>query len=198
MGLAEIQLALARLSIDPAFRDRFFADPPAGGRELGLNFDESQKLAGIPRKQIEQFAASLRHKRLDQVRRTIPLTARALGGRFAELFERYVVESTPRGSKADLDDAAGFVAAIGQWDGRIEPPWAVDLARYELAWRHATRSARAPVLRLFRFQVARLASDREPDPIVPRLTLAFWWRPNRRGNVRHIVISMPGRGRRRK
>jgi hypothetical protein len=165
---------------------------------LGLDSDECQNLARIPRQQVEQFAKSLRHKRRDQVRRAIPLAARAFGGRFVELFEQYVIESAPRGSKADLNDAVGFVEAIGRCNDRIEPPWAVDLARYELAWRQATRAGRVPLLRMFRFSVARLASGLEPDLILPRATLAFWWRPNPRGNVRHIAISMPGLRRRRK
>ncbi len=198
MGLAEIQAALARLSVDPAFRHRFSADPTAAGGALGLDFDECRNLARISTKQVEQFAQSLRFKRQSQVRRAIPLAARALGGRFVELFENYALESTPRGSKADLDDAVEFVEALGRWADRIEPPWAIDLARYELAWRRATRAGRIPLLRIFRFPVDRLATGQDADRVLPRATLAFWWRPNRGGNVRHIMISMPSVRRRRK
>jgi hypothetical protein len=192
MGLAEVQAALARLYIDPVLRDRFFAEPAAVGAEFGLDAEEARGLARVPRSQVEQFAASLRHKRRDQVRRAVPIAARAIGGsRFAELFERYATESSPRGSKADLDDAAGFVEAIRRWADQVEPPWAVDLARYELAWRQAVRAGRAPMTRIFRFPVARLAIGRQPEPVTPRATLALWWRPTRRGAVRHVVISMP-------
>ena len=197
MGLAEVQAALARLSVDPAFRHRFFADPTSAGAELGLDFDECQNLARIPRKQVEQFAQSLRRKRRDQVRRAIPIAARAIGGRFVELFEQYALASVPRGSKAELDDALRFVEAIGRSADGIEPPWAVDLARYELAWRQVTRSGRVPLLRVFRFPVARLAAGQEQNRVLPRATLAFWWRPNPWGHVRHIAISMPGFGLRR-
>ncbi len=79
MGLAEVQGVLARLYIDPALRDRFFADPAAVGAELGLDVEEAQNLARIPRRQVEQFADSLRRKRRDQVRRVVPIAARALG-----------------------------------------------------------------------------------------------------------------------
>jgi hypothetical protein len=191
MGLAEIQAALARLSVDPAFRHRFFADPTSAGGELGLDFDECQNLARIPRQQVEQFAHSLRHKRRDQVRRAIPLAARAIGDRFIALFEQYAIESAPRGSKADLDDVVGFVAAIGRRNAKIEPPWAVDLARYELAWRQATRAGRVPTLRMFRFPVTRLATGQWPIMVIPRATFAFWWRPTRGGTLRHIAFSMP-------
>jgi hypothetical protein len=193
MGLAEVQAALARLYIDPALRDRFFADPAAVGGELGLGADEACDLAGISRRQVEQFADSLRRKRRDQVRRVIPIAARALGDRFAGLFERYTAESEPRGSKADLDDAVGFVEALGRWTDEDRPPWVVDVARYELAWRQAARAGCRPVVRSFRFPVSRLATGRgATKPVVPRPTLAIWWRPTPRGRIRHLVITAPG------
>jgi len=108
MGLSEVQRDLARLSIEPVLRDRFFADPVAVGAELGLDSHEALGLAGIPRRQVEQFADSLWRKRRDQARRAVPIAARALGGEFAAIFQRYVDESRPRGSKADLDAAAGL------------------------------------------------------------------------------------------
>jgi hypothetical protein len=192
MGLAELQGALAKLYIDPKLRDRFFAAPVVVVVELGLDLEEARGLARIPRRQVEQFADSLRHKRRDQVRRVVPIAARAIGGdRFAELFERYATESAPRGSRADLDDAIGFVEAIRQSADQVEPPWAVDLARYELAWRQAARGGRAPIARVFRFSVAKLAIGRQPDPVAPRPTLALWWRPTRHGAVRHIVVTLP-------
>jgi hypothetical protein len=195
LGLAEVQGALARLYIDAMLRDRFFAEPSAVAAELGLDAEEARGLARIPRRQVEQFADSLRHKRRDQMRRVIPNAARAIGGsRFAELFERYVTESAPRGSTADLDDAIGFVEAIRRWADQVEPPWTVDLARYELAWRQAVRAGRAPIGRIFRFPVARLAIGRQPEPVARRITLALWWRPTRRGGVRHVVLSIPSLG----
>jgi hypothetical protein len=196
MGLTEVQGVLARLFVDPALRQRFFADPAAVGAELGLNVAEAQGLACVSRRQVDQFADSLRRKRRDQVRRVVPMAARALGPRFAELFERHATESPPRGSKADLDDAAAFVETLRRWAGQVEPPWAVDLARYELAWRQAARAGRVPIVRVFRFPVVRLA--RGQRPVAARTTLALWWKPTRRGRVRHFVIATPaiaaGRG----
>src|SRR5262245_49419326 len=100
MGLAEIQGVLARLYVDPVLRERFFAEPAAVGAELGLDAEEARGLACVSRRQVDQFADSLRRKRRAQVRRAIPMAARALGGRFAEFFERYAVESEPRGARA--------------------------------------------------------------------------------------------------
>jgi hypothetical protein len=127
------------------------------------------------------------------VRRVIPFTARALGTRYGELFERYAGESAPRGSKADLDDAAGFVHALGRWADDGRPTWAIDLARYELAWRQAARVGRMPIVRVFRYPVARLIPGRELDAaaVVPRPTLAIWWRPTSQGRIRHFVLTVP-------
>jgi hypothetical protein len=196
MGLAEIQGALARLYVDPTLRDRFFADPAVVGVELGLGAEEARGLAGVSRRQVEQFADSLRRKRRDQVRRVIPIAARALGDRFGRLFERYIAESAPRGSRADLDDAIGFVDALGRWADDDRPPCGVDLARYELAWRQVARAGCRPIVRAFRFPVARIMTGREAQAaaIVPRPTLAIWWRPTPRSRVRHLVISMPRAG----
>lgn len=195
MGLAEVQAALARFYVDPALRDRFFADPTVVGLELGLGADEARGLAGVSRRQVEQFAESLRRKRRDQARRVIPMAARALGGRFGGLFERYAAAAAPRGSKADLDDAIGFVEALGRWTDEERPPWVVDLARYELAWRQAARAGLRPVVRRFRFPVARLATGRGAvGRVAPRPTLAFWWRPTPRGRIRHVVVTLPGSG----
>jgi hypothetical protein len=191
MGLAEIQGALARMYVDAALRDRFFADPAGVGTELGLDAEEARGLAGVSRRQVEQFAGSLRRKRREQVRRIIPIAARALGHRFGGLFERYVAESVPRGSKADLDDAIGFVDALRRWADADRPPWAVDLARYELAWHQARRAGCRPIVRAFRFPVARLVLGRVADvaAITPRRTLAIWWRLTPQGQVRHFRIG---------
>jgi hypothetical protein len=189
MGLGEIQRAMARLYVDGALRDRFFAEPSSVGAELGLDAAEAQGLACVSQRQVEQFADSLRNKRRAQVRQFVPMAARAIGQGFASLFERYVAESAPRGSKADLDDAVGFVEWLRRQDHAIEPPWSVDLARYELAWRQAARSSILPIVRRFRFPVATLTAG--ADRIAPQASLALWWRPTRRGRVRHVVIKIP-------
>jgi hypothetical protein len=131
------------------------------------------------------------------VRRIIPIAARALGREFATLFDRYVHDSAPRGSKADLDEAAAFVEAIRPRAHHLQAEWAVDLAVYELAWRQAALAGRTPIVRMFRFPVARVAAGHEPELVVPRATLACWWRPTRRGRIRHVVITLPWRGFRR-
>jgi len=194
MGLAEVQHVLALLYVDPVLRERFFVDPMSVSAELGLDAEEARGLSCISRQQVEQFAASLRRKRRDQVRRVVPSAAHAMGGRFTEFFERYAAESSPRGSRADLDDAVAFVEALRRWTSQVAPPWAGDLARYELAWGQAMRAGRVPLIRIFRFPVASLA--RGEKEVAPRATLAIWWRPSRRGRPWHFVVPIPGLPRR--
>jgi hypothetical protein len=192
MGLAEIQAALARLYVDAALRERFLADPEDLGAEFGLGADEIRVLAGVSPRQVEQFAGSLRRKRRSQVRGFLPIATRALGDRYGALFERYVAEAPLRGSTADIDDAIGFVEALGRWGVDDRPLWVVDLARYELAWSRAARAGRRPVVRVFRYPVGRLIRERRlAGPVAPRPTLAIWWRWTPRGRIRHAMISWP-------
>src|SRR5262249_48734891 len=154
----------------------------------GLGADEVRDLAGVSSRQVEQFAGSLRRKRRSQVRAFLPIAARALGDRYGALFERYAAEAAPRGSRADIDDAIGFVEALGRWGDDDRPPWIVDAARYELAWNRAARAGRQPVVRAFRFPVGQLIRERPlAGPVAPRPTLAIWWRWTRRGRIRHAI-----------
>jgi hypothetical protein len=183
---------MARLFIDPATRNQFFDDPAAIGAKLGLAPAETQSLARVPKCQFEHFGSSLGRKRRDQVRRSLPNTARVLGKAFTPLFECYVNQAPPRGSRADLDDAANFVAALMRSNRPLQPEWIVDLARYELAWRRAVRPGHHLIVRLFRFPIGRFTGAQEPGPTTPRPTLAIWWKPPWRQTVWHVVISAPG------
>ena len=86
MGLAEVQgcwrgyTSTRRCGIGSSPTRRPWASSWAWRRR-------SRDLAGVSRRQVEQFAGSLRRKRRDQVRRVIPIAARALGGRFGRLFD---------------------------------------------------------------------------------------------------------------
>ena len=77
MGLAEVQKVMAQLFIDQAIRSQFFDDPTAIGAKLGLSAAEAQSLAQVSQCQFEHFGNSLVRKRRDQVRRSLPNTARA-------------------------------------------------------------------------------------------------------------------------
>jgi hypothetical protein len=193
MGLAEVQKVMAELFIDQAIRSQFFDDPTAIGAKLGLSAMEAQSLAQVSQCQFEQFGNSLVRKRRDQVRRSLPNTAGVLGREFTSLFDRYMNQARPRGSRADLDDAADFVAALERSKASLQPEWIVDLAQYELAWRGSARPGHRLIVRRFRFPICPITGAQDPGPTAPRPTLAIWWRPPWRKSVWHVVISAPGK-----
>ena len=59
MGLAEVQVVLARLFVDEELRARFFADPPTVGRALGLDDREAMGLAALSPRHVAEFAFEL-------------------------------------------------------------------------------------------------------------------------------------------
>jgi hypothetical protein len=191
MGLAEVQKAMAQLFVDRAIRSQFFDDPAATGAMLGLSAAEAQSLAQVSQCQFEHFGKTLVLKRRDQVRSSLPNTARVLGREFTSLFDRYLNQALPRGSRALLDDTALFVAALERSKGSLQPEWIVDLAQYELAWRCSARPGHRLIVRRFRFPVCRIIGAGDPGPTAPHPTVAIWWRPPWRKSVRHVVIFAP-------
>jgi enoyl-CoA hydratase/carnithine racemase len=184
MGLADVQAALARLFTDADLRDRFFNDPIATGRTLGLAEAEANGLASLVRVDVDRFAATLRRKRVDDARKFLPLTAQALGHSFAPLLLASISDSIP--PARHRDDARAFVAHLSRPE--VNPPWAGDLARFELAFQEALALKFGLIVRRFRFPVGRLLEaahlGRSLDDIRPRATLGFWLRvPGRRGVI---------------
>ena len=197
MGLAHIQQGLAQLYTNAHVRERFFADPHAVGETWGLNPDEAGVLAQLSAQQVNVFARALQHKRLSEVRTILPLTHRVLGKRFASLLMGYVETHLPYGIKKQREDALAFAAYIEQVDRRerVEPPWAVELARYEAACVKAADPTCRWVVRWFRHPVATWvpALAQGDDPSTPRKqpTLAVWVRLPKRGPLRHVVLALP-------
>jgi hypothetical protein len=191
MALADVQAMLARLFTDAPFRAAFFADPIAVGRSNGLDAAEAQTLAALSRDEVCGFAGTLRRKRADDVRKVLPLTARALGGAFRD----HILPATagaPRPGR-HRDDARALVAHLGRMarSGELEPPWAADLARYEMTFGDALHRRGGLLVRRFRFPVARLASavgrGEAMADVKPRTTVGVWVRwPGRRGVFHRI------------
>nr|UXE45584.1 hypothetical protein Hi04_10k_c4998_00027 [uncultured bacterium] len=187
MALADVQSALARLFTDESLRARFFDDPTALGRSLGLDDREASDLAGLSRDHVSHFAATLRHKRVDDARRYLPLTAAALGDGFAPHLLAAIGGPSPPGRHRD--DARALVEDLATVD---EPAWAADLARYELTFREAMGRGFVVLVRRFRYPVGRLASAIRrggvPPEIRPRPTIGVWLRiPGRRGVVHRVL-----------
>ena len=63
MSAAAVELLLARLYTDAAFRRRFLSAPEQTARQAGLDDVEAQALAAIDRAGLELAAQSYGHKR---------------------------------------------------------------------------------------------------------------------------------------
>ncbi|MGJ0425467.1 hypothetical protein [Methylocystis sp.] len=179
MALAQTQALLARLFTDDDLRREFFEAPIAVASRFGLSMHDTQRLAGIDRREIEAFAQSLLGKRALYARRALPLTARALGDRFDALFRQAI-----RGAARDATNRSDAAALTAFLDRRVakcelEPPWVADLARFELAFIDAGRSGAILFFRAFNFSVVSIAqalARGEEISAVRRKTFGVWAR----------------------
>jgi hypothetical protein len=186
MALADVQAVLARLFTDAPFRASFFEAPVAVGRASGLDPAEAGTLAALSRAEVDGFAGTLGRKRADDVRKVLPLTARALG----DAFRDHILAATagaPRPGR-HRDDARALVDDLGRAarSHELDQPWAADLARYELTFGDALHRRAGLLVRRFRYPVGRLAaailSGAPVAEVRPRLTVGIWVRwPGRRG-----------------
>jgi hypothetical protein len=186
MALADVQAMLARLFTDAPFRASFFDDPVAVGRANGLDPAEAHTLAALSRDEVDGFAGTLRRKRADDVRKVLPLTARALGGAFRD----HILPATagaPRPGR-HRDDARALVERLRRVarPHELEPPWVADLARYEMTFGDALHLRAGFLVRRFRYPVARLAAavlrGEATADVRLRTTVGVWVRwPGRRG-----------------
>ena len=182
-SLGQTQALLGRLFTQAAFRREFFAHPEKAALDFGLTADEASTLKALDAKSVSRFVDSLRQKRLGDARKTLPMTARALGAQFEQLLLPEL--GAPPGSGRHRDDAATLVARIEQGgDGALSsPPWIVDLARYEMAFTAAARPGAVLILRLFAGRPG--CSPRRPCP-APR--------SERRGAFSPCGCAFPARG----
>jgi hypothetical protein len=179
MALAQTQALLARLFTDDDLRRDFFEAPIALATRFGLSMHDTQRLAGIDRREIEAFAQSLIGKRALYARRGLPLTARALGDRFDALFRQAI-----GGAAREATSRSDVAALIAFLDTRVakcelEPRWVADLARFELAFIDAGRSGATLFFRAFDFDVASVAqalAKGEEISAVRRKTFGVWVR----------------------
>jgi hypothetical protein len=176
MALADVQGVLARLFTDEAARAVFFEDPEGAARAFGLDDDDSATLARLAPQALRQFAGSLKAKRVLDARKTMPLTAQALGAAFAEYLSAAAAPLGPGASRV-----AQAHALASRLSARADAPaWIGDLARYEAAFVEASQTRFGLRLRLFRFPVAKIASRLHGgvavDDIAPQTTLGVWAR----------------------
>jgi hypothetical protein len=178
MALSAVQAALARLFTEEAARASFLSDPQAAGRALGLDEADAATLARIAPRALRQFAGSLKAKRVLDARKTMPLTAQALGEAFAEHFRAAAAPLRQDAGAAEEAQALAARLAALAGTGAIAPFWIGDLARYEAAFVVAARRRWGLRLRLFRFPVARIAASLHagaaPAEVAARRSLGVW------------------------
>jgi hypothetical protein len=192
-NLAKVQAVLARLFTDAPFCAAFFDDPAAAGRSCGLDPAEARTLAELSRDEVDGFAATLTRKRISDVGKVLPLTARVLGTAFGGHVRPALAGAARPGRHRD--DARAVADRLRRLasDGALEPPWAADLARYEAAFSDAARRRVCVLVTGFRFPIARLATAIfHGAPVAaadekPRMTIGLWLRwPGRRGVVHRV------------
>lgn len=188
MELALQQKLVARLVTSREFRERFFADPARVAASEGLTV-AAESLARLHPEQLRQLTRVLRRRRLGQVGVQLPLTRKALGPRFADLFRNYAVNPAP-GARS-FEDALGFVRFLeAHADAQeLEPAWALSLVRYEAAQLEATWRRPRLLVRTFPHAVKRLAAllsaGETPAGDQRRFTLAVWWRGSVASRLQH-------------
>ncbi len=177
-SLGQTQALLAGLFTNAPFRREFFAHPERAALDFGLTEDEASTLKAVEAKSVARFVDSLSQKRLADARKTLPMTARALGAQFERLLLPGL--DTPPSSGHHRDDAEKLVARIerGGDDARSPPPWIVDLARYEMAFVAAGRPGAVLILRCLRWPPGQLAAAAltGADVGARRRVLALWLR----------------------
>ena len=195
MGLNKQQRILARLYTDLSLREEFLENPQGVGKRFGLSARETEQASRLSAPQLNFFADSLKHKRLSEVLKLLPLSRRALGERFGTLFRRYADTHVPTGTRKHLDDVVAFARFTREnaHDDRLEP-WIIDLMQYETECRRVWGSARWR-MRWFRYPVGKLVRKLTQDGGVPEVraqpTISVWFRLSRRGPLRHVVLSLP-------
>lgn len=188
MELALQQKLVARLVTDRAFREKFFAEPARVAASEGLA-GAAESLAQIHQEQVRQFARVLRRRRLAMVGVQLPLTRKALGARFADLFRNYA--TTPPPGTHPFEDALGFAShleAHATAQG-LEPQWALSLLRYETAKLEAGWLGRRLLVRCFPHAVKQLATllaaGEVPAGSYQRFSPALWWRASGTSRLKH-------------
>ncbi len=191
MALASVQHVLARLFTEDELRTHYFADPIGAGRALGLDDAEAIRLAALTQPHVEQFAETLKRKRIGDLRHVLPLTASALGPAFGHHARAAMVRPPPAGRRHD--DARALVAHLAKLEASktVERPWVPDLARYELTCIDVLRDRSILLFGWYRYPVGLLATmiDRglSIGEVRPRWTVAAWLRAPGSRTIRHWI-----------
>ncbi|KAF2989209.1 hypothetical protein OGR47_08035 [Methylocystis sp. MJC1] len=178
MALRETQALLACIFTDAKARREFLEDPQRVARARGLSEIEAATMAALDRREVEDFARSLLGKRALDARKTLPLTAKALGKKFdALLYEAIEAAPQPQRRRADAAALARLLASRP-----MDPPWISDLARYEMGFVAAARAGGFFLMRRFAWpmdDIARQLLAGARVDVSPRQRVGLWLRAPR-------------------
>jgi hypothetical protein len=129
MGLLEQQNFLARLYTDEAFRGKFLSKPDSIGQQFHLLPSEINEITEIIPNELSFFSDSLIWKRLREVEKMLPLTAKALGNDLESKFREFSSRFNPLSVKKHVEDALAFC----EWLNCTSPisDMVRDMARFE-------------------------------------------------------------------
>lgn len=162
MPSADLQAAIARLSTDTDFRQRFLRDPARAAAALGLREDDRAALLAVDRGRLQRLAGSLLAKRAQEVAEMMPTVARALGTEWRERFLAHAARFRPGGTYLLEADAVRFLETL-TGDRTIAPE---------------VRDAARRALRGFELRFRRAPGWSEAEGGVLRRRggrLALWW-----------------------
>jgi hypothetical protein len=195
MSLAKQQSLLARLYTNADLLAEFLDAPVKVALENGLSEIESQQLATIVPRELQSFAQSLFYKRLREVEKLLPLSAKVLDKKFSELFHSFSDEFPPQTIKKHFADAVAFAAFL-QKNERVSP-WISDLIQFELAKLEFNGNAKFFVLCIFQHDIRdilnivqrhnHLDAINKLFGLRERRTFAVWLRVGKSGASNHFV-----------
>ena len=192
MALAHVQSMLARIYTDTELRQKFLLNPFEVATEYNLEDSEIEQVIDLSKDQVESFAVSLIYKRLGEIRKKLPFTARLLGKKFSRLFFQYAQASTPQGIKKHLEDTFLFADYIKRMAGQEKAaPWVVEVLQYEVNGIKAIISKFSLSFVIFHYDIKGLVDSLLRDnQIQPkkRLRIGSWikYLPSKR--IFHIII----------
>jgi len=185
MSLLDVQNFTARLYTDENLRREFLSAPDKIGKVNNLNEREITELAEVLPAELNFFADSLRWKRLREVEKLLPLTARALAEDFEKYFRDFANQYTPESIKKHLEDAIAFAHFLEIKE--VEPLWARDAAKFERTKLEFNNFRKRFVFAILDYDAREFVrqSVNKQSGIRKKKTLAIWIRF---GNVtRHFI-----------
>ena len=196
MSLQRVQQVLARIYTDSKLRDDFLTNPDVIGVSLGLNCQEIKQLSKLSSQQVNLFASSLKHKRLGEIRKLLPLTYKVLGEKFNNLFLKYSETFLPSGSKKHLSDAVFFSNFLQEYltQDNPYPTWLLDVLRYEKVRLEMFDGKRLFICDRFDYNLEYLINNLDFNTL-PLLrfqpNIGIWFRLTPKSNWRSLFLPIP-------